>query len=156
MFLRKRNAKFLILAVLIILIYVSGFIMRNYKRDEKPLMFVVDEVLDGDTILIETGEYVRLIGIDSPEKNQSFYNESKAFLESLILSRPVILKIDTRDRDNYNRLLRYVYLNNLNINIEMVKQGYARPMHISPDISQKEKIDQAWQECLKNKVNLCQ
>jgi micrococcal nuclease len=119
-------------------------------------LFTVDEVLDGDTILIETGDYVRLIGVDAPEKNQDFYNESKTFLTSLILNQKVRLEIDIRNRDNYGRLLRYIYLNETNINLEMVRQGYAKPMHIAPDTSQKDKIDAAWDSCLEKKVNLCQ
>ena len=150
---RKRNVSFIIALVLILIIFFSYVLLIAADNIlDKEELFTVDEILDGDTILIETGDYVRLIGIDAPEKDEEFYNESKTFLTSLILNKKVSLEKDQEEVDNYGRLLRYVYLDTTNINLEMVNQGYARPMHIEPDTSQKEKIDLAWEEC---KVNLC-
>jgi micrococcal nuclease len=130
-------------------------VLSQDKAPELKQGFIVDEVVDGDTILIETGEYVRLIGINAPERREDLYEESKKHLESLILGKAVTLKSDVTDKDSYGRLLRFVYFNGTNINKEMIKTGYALPMHIAPDISQKVEIDAVWRECMEEKVNLC-
>lgn len=91
----------------------------------------VATVIDGDTFKLESGEKVRLIGIDTPETVhprkpvEYFGPEAKAHLESLILDRTVTLVSGHEERDKYNRLLAYVYLDTLNINLKMVADGYA-------------------------------
>ena len=79
-------------------------------------------VPDGDTIFVRRGdgseEYVRLIGIDCPEsvnpdeeKNTDEGEAAAAFTKSLLPAGTTVwLQADTRDRDKYGRLLRYVWL----------------------------------------------
>ncbi|MEM4455874.1 MAG: thermonuclease family protein [Archaeoglobaceae archaeon] len=86
--------------------------------------FVV-EVVDGDTIRLENGELVRLLGINAPEKGQRFYEDAKNRLEELVKGKEVLMERDARDRDNYGRLLRYVYVNGTFVNLVMVKEGLA-------------------------------
>lgn len=82
---------------------------------------VVLRVFDGDTLLVELGgreERVRLIGVDTPEIEredvaaQPFADEATAFVRGLVDGRSVTLRADpsSRDRDVYDRLLRYVIL----------------------------------------------
>ena len=87
---------------------------------------IVFKVIDGDTFEIETGEKVRLIGIDTPEKNEPNYEEAKLFLISNIQGRKVILQKDVSDKDKFGRLLRYVYLEGELINLRLVEEGYAK------------------------------
>jgi micrococcal nuclease len=82
-------------------------------------------VIDGDTFKLETGETVRLIGIDAPELSQPGGEKSREYLVKLVLDKGITLETGYEDRDKYNRLLRFVYLGNLCINEEMIKQGYA-------------------------------
>lgn len=117
----------------------------------------VIKVLDGDTFVIENGEEVRLIGIDAPELSQPYARESKDFLKGLILNKQVKLEKDNTDRDRYNRLLRYVYLDDMFVNLKMVFLGYANIYSYPPDtkyeseiINAEEKAKEAgrgfWQE----------
>lgn len=97
----------------------------------------VTRVIDGDTIevkLIDGAiEKVRLIGIDTPETVdprkpvECFGKEAAEKLKSIIDKKEVTLKRDiiNDNKDTYNRLLRYVYLDDRDINAEMIKQGYA-------------------------------
>lgn len=92
----------------------------------------VTNVIDGDTFDVEINgekEKVRMIGIDTPELKGSecFSKEAKAELENLIESKYVQLISDsTQDnKDRYGRLLRYVKLNEKDINEEMIENGYA-------------------------------
>lgn len=87
----------------------------------------VTRILDGDTFETETGEKVRLIGINAPEISDIFGEEAKAHLSQLIEGQSVVLLPDhiSNDRDRYNRLLRYVVLNGIDINKQMITDGFA-------------------------------
>jgi micrococcal nuclease len=95
-------------------------------------------VIDGDTFRLETGETVRLIGIDAPELSQPGGEESRQYLTRLILKKGVTLERGNEDRDKYNRLLRFVYLGDVCINEEMIKQGYAEARYLPPNDSIRE------------------
>jgi micrococcal nuclease len=86
---------------------------------------IVVEVIDGDTIILENGSKIRLIGINTPEKGYAYYIEAKERVKSLILFQNVRLESDMEDRDDYNRLLRYVFVDDIFVNLWLVEEGYA-------------------------------
>lgn len=93
-------------------------------------------VADGDTLTIQTKtgqrEKVRLYGIDAPERDQAYGEESFRLLHLLLFHKKVT--IQTEDRDDYNRVLGVVFHKGTNINIEMVKRGAAwHYKHYAPD-----------------------
>ena len=95
-------------------------------------MVKVIRVVDGDTIEIEGGEKVRYIGIDTPETVdprktvQCFGIEASKKNKELVEGKMVRLEKDITDRDKYNRLLAYVYLDNgKSFNKYMIEEGYA-------------------------------
>ena len=107
--------------------------------------FKVTRVVDGDTIEIEGGEKVRYIGIDTPETVdprkpvQCFGVEASKKNKELVEGKTVRLEKDITDRDKYSRLLRYVWVGDLFVNLELVKQGFASSYSYPPDIKyQKE------------------
>ena len=87
----------------------------------------VTRVIDGDTFETETGEKIRLIGINAPEISDIFGQEAKQYLSDLIQNKNVDLQTDniSKDRDRYQRLLRYIILDGVDINKKMVSDGYA-------------------------------
>lgn len=89
--------------------------------------FKVKRVIDGDTFILDSGERVRLVGINSPDLKDVFGLESKKYLSELIEGKEVDLISDTisSNSDIYKRLLRYVYINNVDINHKMIYDGYA-------------------------------
>lgn len=87
---------------------------------------IVDYVIDGDTIKLLTGEEVRLIGINAPEKGEKCYEEAKEYLEEWVLGKEdIILEKDIEDKDQYGRLLRYVIVDIYNVNRRMILNGLA-------------------------------
>ena len=88
------------------------------------------EIIDGDTFRLANGDTVRLIGIDAPELSQPGGEVSREYLAHLLLGKPITLERGSEDRDNYNRLLRFVYIGNLCINEEMIRQGYAEARYL--------------------------
>jgi micrococcal nuclease len=96
--------------------------------------FICIAVIDGDTFILETGEKVRLIGIDAPELSQPGGEESRDYLAHLILNKGLTLKEGYEDRDKYNRLLRFVYTGDVCINEEMIRQGYAEARYLTDSL----------------------
>jgi len=100
----------------------------------------VSRIIDGDTLEIEGGVKVRLIGIDTPEmknKNKTidcFAAEAKKKAEGLLMNKDVVLEKDVSETDRYGRLLRYVYLDGEMINDKLVKEGYAKMATFPPDV----------------------
>lgn len=84
-------------------------------------------VTDGDTIKLLTQDKVthkiRLLDIDAPEKKQAFGNKSKDNLAEYIAGKNVTVKYETVDK--YKRILGTIYFNQLNINLQQIKDGYA-------------------------------
>ena len=83
-------------------------------------------VVDGDTIRAEAkGKEIkiRLVEIDAPEMNQPFGAQSKNFLNSLLYEKDVTLISQGEDR--YGRVLGNLFSNELNVNMLMVKFGFA-------------------------------
>ncbi|MFH1652127.1 MAG: thermonuclease family protein [Chloroflexota bacterium] len=96
----------------------------------------VTEVIDGDTIVIATGQRVRYIGIDAPEiypQAERFGQEAWSLNAALVSGKKVTLERDVSRTDQYGRLLRYVYVDNLFVNAELVRRGLARARAYPPD-----------------------
>jgi micrococcal nuclease len=66
---------------------------------------------------------IRLWGIDAPEKTQDFGQKSKENLSNLVFSKEV--KVDIKRKDRYGRHVGKIYLQNVYVNLEMVKAGFA-------------------------------
>jgi len=71
----------------------------------------VKKVVDGDTLLLTNGEYVRLIGVDTPETKhpqkpvEYFGKEAFQFTKGMVEGKEVRLEYDQTRRDRYNRIL---------------------------------------------------
>ncbi|MBI5729439.1 MAG: thermonuclease family protein [Candidatus Magasanikbacteria bacterium] len=119
----------------------SGPQVLGEKTISAPETPVVVRVIDGDTIELETGEKVRYIGVDTPETvhpkkaAQCFGKEASNKNKELVTGKKVRLVKDISEVDRYGRLLRYVYLlDGTFVNLELVKEGYARPATFPPDV----------------------
>ncbi|MBM3148583.1 MAG: thermonuclease family protein [Chloroflexi bacterium] len=91
-------------------------------------------VVDGDTIIVEGGLVVRYIGIDAPEKNEALYLQAQKANEELVRGKRVRLEKDISDKDSHGRLLRYVYLDGIFVNAELVRAGLADAKAYLPDV----------------------
>lgn len=98
-----------------------------YTSLAKELYGLVISVTDGDTIRIldssKTQHKIRLDAIDAPESSQAYGNASKRQLSKMIAGQSVRVSYESLDR--YGRILGTVMFNGKNINLEMVKTGYA-------------------------------
>ena len=93
--------------------------------------FRVTRVLDGDTLVLDNGETVRLIGVDAPETHhpeipvQRFGEESTEFLRRFAEGLECNLEYEPDNlRDQYGRLLAYVFVGDRLANAEIIRRGY--------------------------------
>ncbi|WP_294953600.1 DNA methyltransferase [uncultured Eubacterium sp.] len=92
---------------------------QESKREE---LFTVKSVLGADTIELNTGLTVKLLGI---KPIPQFENEAIKFLQEKFKKRKVFLKYDSVKHDSENNLLCYVYLDNKTfINNHLVRTGF--------------------------------
>jgi len=106
----------------------------------------VARVLDGDTIEIEDGQRVRYLGINAPESGQPFSTEATRENERLVAGRTVNLEFDIQTQDRYGRLLAHIWVGNMLVNKEIVKNGYAVSETIQPNVKYQDLILKAQEE----------
>jgi len=109
----------------------------------------VIEVVDGDTIIIEGGYKVRYIGIDTPEIHpqvEAFGTEAWQANRKLVEGKEVRLERDVSEADKYGRLLRYVWVDDILVEAELVRQGLARARAYPPDTKYQDYLEQMEEE----------
>ena len=91
----------------------------------------VERVIDGDTLVLDGGERVRLIGVDTPETVhptkpvERFGKEASAFTKRTVEGKEVRLEYDQERTDRYGRTLAYVYLlDGSMLNLKIVRERY--------------------------------
>lgn len=126
---------------------------------------LVTKVIDGDTVELENGNRVRLIGIDTPETKdprksvQCFGKEAAGETKRLLEGKAVILQKDVSETDKYSRLLRYIFLpldngQILFVNDYLVREGFAKALTYPPDVKYNEQFREAERSARENKRGL--
>jgi micrococcal nuclease len=109
----------------------------------------VVRVVDGDTIIVNPNERIRLIGIDAPESvapNRPVdcmgRESSQSMKEFLPKWTEVRLALDVEPQDRYGRTLAYVWVASTGVfvNAELVLRGFAQPLTIPPNIAHADEI----------------
>jgi len=121
------------------------FLLLLIGCSSPPETAMVTRVIDGDTITIEGGYRVRYIGIDTPEvypELEAFGMEAWQANRRLVEGKEVRLERDASETDKYGRLLRYVYVDDIFVNAELVRQGLARAKAYPPDIKHQDYLEQ--------------
>jgi len=119
----------------IFLIVVSLFISNIAYSKE----YVVNKIINGDTVQLDTGEIVKYIGIETPELNlkeggsEFFAKQASRHNQKLVLLKKVRLEFDKERKDKAGRTLAYVFVKNVFVNAELIKLGYARTNIVSPN-----------------------
>ena len=126
---------FIIPIILILLVFSPEIINSETKPSSSGNSHYCSYVIDGDTIIVIIDgkkEKVRLIGVDTPEKEgpytkeEPFNREASAFTKEMAEGKNVRLEYDWQKRDKYGRILAYIYLKDGTLlNAELIKQGYA-------------------------------
>lgn len=152
---KKREVILLIFLIVLFISINYSFIdgkLQEFLEDKET--GVVERIVDGDTAIIN-GTSTRFLGINTPEKGEKYYQESKDFLESLILNKTVELEYGKDRIDLYGRKLAYIILDGKNVNIEQVRNGFANIFVYDKDKYTND-LKNAWNECIANGKNLCE
>lgn len=85
---------------------------KDYYQLESafPKSAVVESVIDGDNLLLESGQSVRLIGINAPERGKEGFDEAKEKLDKLVTGKKVYLEYDRTQDDQFGRIMAWVWI----------------------------------------------
>lgn len=136
-------------------------------------------VIDGDTVILNNHEHVRLIGIDAPEMRDNdklrrdikrtgrdaatlltMGRKSAEFTRNLVQGKEVRLEYDVQRKDKYSRTLAYVFIPASSsavetfVNAEIVNAGYAVPYTIPPNVKYAPLFRKLYKEALQDKRGL--
>lgn len=123
-------------------------------RERLPASGQVARVVDGDTIVLESGEHLRYIGIDSPEHDDTLFAEARTLNQKFVEGKTVRLEYDVTKRDGYGRLLAYVWLDQQMVNLELVKAGLARVYTFPPNVRYAQRFMAAQKEARSRKAGM--
>lgn len=158
--LSNENKKYRI--VLVILIFLLLIFNYDFFNTELTRLLtdseyaLVTRVIDGDTLEIENGDRVRLLGINCPEKGDNYYSEAKEFLENLTLNKTVRLEFGRKKYDLYDRTLAYVFADEVFVNVKIVEQGFANIYFPETQKLHYSEFFDAWESCLEKNQNICE
>ncbi|HLC79928.1 MAG TPA: thermonuclease family protein [archaeon] len=146
-----------ILAALILMILFSGCISmpgnENQDADELDPGFA-SKVIDGDTFELQSGERVRILGINTPERSEYYYAQAKERLSELIEGKEVLLEKDTDELDQNGRLLRHVFVGKANIASKMLEEGFATAYIIDPQMKHAQELEESENFAKKSAIGL--
>lgn len=123
--------------------------------------YQVDYVYDGDTLVLENGERVRLLNINAPEISSRHRDgeqggkAAKIWLKQQIGKQPIYLRFDKEKRDKYDRLLAHIFLDNeRHLNAEILEQGLAALTVHPPNLLYVDEMQAAQQQAIDNKYGI--
>lgn len=125
--------------------------------------YAVTRVIDGDTIEVEIGgarKTVRYIGVDAPETVHPsqpvgcFGAEASARNRQLVEGKRVALEKDVSETDRYGRLLRYVSVGGVSVNLALVAEGYASASSYPPDVARDAAFREAERQARESRLGL--
>ena len=109
---------------------IYRMVPETYRENIRSRIWV-ERVIDGDTLLLSSGEQVQLMGVKTSVTRGfrrsvgTYMKEVSLFVQQLAEGKEIRLEFDWENRDIYGRLLAYVYLmDGTFINKEIIKQGY--------------------------------
>ncbi|NOY14932.1 MAG: hypothetical protein GXP43_01820 [bacterium] len=129
--------------------------------------YKVEYVIDGDTVVVDTGEKIRFLGIDTPEIHGETRLErclaarAKHVTEKLVGGRKIYARKDVRDIDKYGRLLRFIFSKRADVdslersvNYKLVRAGYAKVLTIPPDVVAAGRFVEAQNQAVRERKGL--
>ena len=170
-----QNTKLLLIFCFLVIALVLGLFNSGLNRPSDQVKSVqtkdfqsgilVTAVIDGDTIEIENGAKIRLLGVDTPETVDPrrpvgcFGKQASNKMKELLSGKRVTLEKDISESDKYGRLLRFVYLplgngQTLFVNDYLIREGFGKVLTIPPDVKFAEQFLEAQRRAREAKLGL--
>ena len=143
--------------------FALAFLLAEVLSANAQELFRVKQVVDGDTIILESGERVRLLGINTPEVNhpkkpvEPFGKEAAEFTKRMVEGKLVRLEFDQHapKEDKHSRIFAYVFLQNGTfLNAEIIRQGYGFVVRSIPPLKYEFEFVQLELSARKNRAGL--
>lgn len=122
---------------------------QNVPHTAKRLECRIARIADGDSVQCETIGRVRLLLVDAPELSQGAPGRDarKTLLDLMPIGSQVTIETDARERDTFERILGYVYLEDGRmVNEEMARSGYVTALVYPPNVRYEARIRAAVKE----------
>lgn len=169
---------FVIIAIIGGVFINNKFLDKKQNTTNKKDVVTITKIVDGDTfgvIFQGKNEKIRLIGVDTPEsrKNKKAFKDSKRskedvnkivelgkrakeFVKSLVkVGDNLKIEFDVRERDQYGRLLVYLYLKDGKmLNNFLIEEGYAAPLTYPPNVKYEDMFRNSYRAARENKKGL--
>ncbi|HEX6984244.1 MAG TPA: thermonuclease family protein [Planctomycetaceae bacterium] len=139
--LRRSRAPWWVILVVVLAVVAAQFFASGNAPDgeagpvdagDAGRTYLVERVIDGDTLVLAGGDRVRLLGVDTPETVapgrpvEPFGPEASRFTKDRVEGKSVRLGFDKERRDRYGRLLAYVYVDGVLLNEELIRAGLSK------------------------------
>jgi micrococcal nuclease len=135
-------------------IYVLGIVFLVFFLYPPFRGIRVEEVADGDTIVLSDGRAVRYIGIDTPEEGETLFAEAKKVNQEMLRGKKITLEYDIEKQDRYRRALAYVWIDSLLVNAELIRRGLAKVYLFSPNLKYRDLFIRLQKEARANNLGL--
>ena len=150
----KSSPRLLILAVLLVAFLTIANIAIAFTQPKEQIngeLWIINRVVSGQTVEATvvsnpnmTVQRVRLLGISAPLKEQSPWGDrARQRLSDLVKEQKVILEFDAKQKDNSDRLLAYIWKDNLLVNQYLVAEGLAIADSYAPNVKYDARISRA-------------
>jgi micrococcal nuclease len=150
----KAPPRLLILAVILVSFLAIANIAIAFTQPKDKVngeLWIINRVVSGQTVEASvisnpnmTVQRVRLLGLSAPLKEQSPWGDrARQRLSDLIKEQKVILEFDIKQKDNSDRLLAYIWKDNLLVNQYLVSEGLAIAEPYPPNTKYDAKISRA-------------
>lgn len=168
----------LVIAAIIVLgiATVNHYPLTGTHAAPQGQLYQIAYVYDGDTVKLDDGQHVRLIGIDAPEAHDNdkltrdvnkrhldretqlaMGKQAARYARDLLKGRQVRLEFDVEPRDHYGRTLAYLYLaDGTFVNEKIIRDGYAYPLTVPPNVRYAHSFQQWFDEAREQKRGLWQ
>lgn len=151
----------------IVIAVITSFVFTGIASQKAPSIpstaekALVARVIDGDTIQLDDGRKVRLIGVDTPEtvhpqKEVEYYGkEASDFTKSMLEGKEVYLEYDIQPTDKYGRTLAYIWLSDGTLfNELLVLKGFAQVATFPPNVKYVERFTAAQKQAIEANAGL--
>ncbi len=158
----NRSQRKILYLIVVILIFGAYYFFEKRDEASQSQEYRVIDVIDGDTVIIDDAmnSRVRYLGIDTPEialqdsPGEPMSKEASDFNARLVKGKEVVLEFDEEKYDVFGRILAYVYVNNVPVNEELLKEGLATVLIIPPNDMHSGRIFNAISEAKSKKKGL--
>jgi len=129
----KRSTKllFLLLTLILFAIFINLKTPEIIgKVSQENFVYAnVTRIVDGDTIDSSIGK-IRFLGINTPEKSESLYSNAKNLTIGLIDKKEIKVIFGEEKTDMYGRSLGFIFIGNIFVNAELVRNGFASTFYM--------------------------